>query len=48
MPNRNKNRWLVLLAAGLLITTAWTWSHDAASMAVNAPASPSSILTFRD
>ncbi|WP_156950942.1 hypothetical protein [Saccharibacillus sacchari] len=48
MPNRNKNKWLVVLAAGLLIISAWTWGNDAASLAVNMPSSPSSILSFLD
>ncbi len=48
MPNRNKNKWLVALAAGLLIISAWTWGNDAASLAVNVPSSPSSILSFLD
>ncbi|NGZ74948.1 hypothetical protein [Saccharibacillus alkalitolerans] len=48
MPNRNKNKWLVALAAALLLTSVWTWSHEAASLAVNSAPSSSSILTFLD
>lgn len=48
MPNRNKNKWLLTLAAGLVIVSAWTWSHEATPLAVNVPSSPSSILTFMD
>ncbi|WP_172251762.1 hypothetical protein [Saccharibacillus deserti] len=48
MPNRNKNKWLIALAAALLLLNVWTWSHDAASLAVNSTPSHSSILTFLD
>ncbi|MDO3408432.1 hypothetical protein QWJ34_01485 [Saccharibacillus sp. CPCC 101409] len=48
MPNRNKNKWLVALAAGLLLTSVWTWSHEATSLAVTGAPTHSSFLTFRD
>ncbi|CAM4155120.1 hypothetical protein [Saccharibacillus endophyticus] len=48
MPNRNKNKWMVVLAAGLLLISAWSWSNEAASLAVQVPSSPSSVLTFND
>ncbi|CAM3503690.1 MULTISPECIES: hypothetical protein [Saccharibacillus] len=48
MPNRNKNKWMVVLAAGLLLLSAWSWSQEAASLAVNSPPSHSSLPTLLD
>ncbi|GGN98686.1 hypothetical protein [Saccharibacillus kuerlensis] len=50
MPDRNKNKWLLAMAAALLLTSAWTWSHGAASLASHSTPAPSSssVLTFLD
>ncbi|MCQ4086589.1 hypothetical protein [Saccharibacillus sp. JS10] len=46
MQNRNKNKWLLALAAGLILISAWTWSHETASLAQHS--SPVSFVMFSE